>query len=171
MNLNNDLGYDPQAYLVFLIISRANVFEHDPPVSASGYLKRFKKQIQATCCVLEWLNLVQADKKMALGYRPSHELMAIVAKAIRGNLTSKKATPSTDDRDVIEAIFEAALPDLEDDDLKNAWGFGLHVLRDLGLLRMTASGDFAPTGHLRELAAERRQQERGLREEHYYQSL
>lgn len=55
-------------------------------------------------------------------------------------------------------IYEAALPDLEDH-------FRDFVHSALGLLRTTASGEDVPTGRLRELAAERRQQDLCLRDE------
>jgi len=158
--LNNDLGYDPDAYLLFLIISRANEFDIALPASASGYLKRFEREIRATCRVLEWLNLARPDKASPLGCTPSHELMSVLAKPIRRCYTSGRAEPTTDDEDVIESIFEAALPDLRSHDRGNSRSFGLAVLAALGLLRRTTSGDYVPTRHLRELAAERRQQDR-----------
>lgn len=158
--LNNDLGYEPDANLLFLIISRSNEFDIDLPASASGYMKRFERPIRATCRVLEWLNLARPDKASPLGCAPSHELMYVLAKPTRGRLTSAKEAPTTDDEDVIESIFETALPDLKGRDLGSARLFGLSVLSALGLLRTTKNGEYAPTGELRELAAERRQQDR-----------
>jgi hypothetical protein len=163
--LNNDLGYEPDANLLFLIISRSNEFDIDLPASSSGYMKRFEREIRATCRVLEWLNLARPDKASPLGCTPSHQLMYVLAEPTRGRLTSAKEAPTTDDEDVIESIFEAALSDLKYYDLGNARLFGLSVLSALGLLRTTKNGDYTPTGHLRELAAERRQEDRRLREE------
>ena len=158
--LNNDLGYEPDANLLFLIISRSNEFDIALPASASGYMKRFERQIRATCRLLGWLNLAKPDEASPLGCTPSHELMYVLAEPTRGRLTSAKESPTTDDEDVIESIFEAALPDLKGYDLGNARLFGLSVLSALGLLRTTKNGEYAPTGKLRELAAERRQQDR-----------
>jgi hypothetical protein len=160
MNLNsNPGGYEPEAYLLFLIISRANQFEDDRPFTARRYLQDFEGEIQATCRLLEWLYLATPDTS-SLGWRPSHELMHVLAKPTMGRLTSAKEAPTTDDEDVIESIFEAALPDLKGYDLGGARLFGLSVLSALGLLRTAKNGDYTPTQHLRELAAERRQHDR-----------
>jgi hypothetical protein len=164
MYLNNDLDYDPETYLLFLVVSQANEFDIDPPFTARGYLQNFEGEIRAVCRVLEWLNLARSNKNSELGCTPSNQLMAILAKPTRSRLTSRKQVPTTDDEDVIESIFDA-LSDLEGYDRSSAYGFGLAVLAALGLLRTTKSGDYVPTGHLRELAAERRQQDRRLREE------
>jgi hypothetical protein len=160
MNLHNRFDYDPEAYLLFLIISRANEFETDGRLNMIGYLQSYGKEVQATCRVLEWLSLAMYDKGSPIGFSASHELMEVLAKPTRGRLTSAKEGPTTDDEDVIASIFEAAVPDLKGYDLGSARLFGRSVLGAIGLLRTTQNGDYAPTRYLRELAAERRQQDR-----------
>jgi hypothetical protein len=158
MHVPNDLNFDTETYLLFSIYYQANLLK-DMDESAETFLERFEKQIRGTGQVLEWLGLATPDKHSPLGWKPSHSLMSLIATP-RKRSKSRKAFASSEDNELFDMIFHAALGELEVD--SNIPDFVVRVLRDLGLAKQ-ADLDLVPTPRLRALACERRQAERDQR--------
>jgi hypothetical protein len=160
MRVPNDLQFDTETYLLFSIYYEAYGILKGMDGSAATYVKRFEKEIRGMGQVLEWLNLAIRDKNSPLGWKPSHDLMSLIAKPHKRS-KSKKLCSSAEDDEVFDMILDAAVGELEED--SNIPSFVVRVLRDLGLAK-EADLDWVPTRRLRALACERRQAERHQRE-------
>jgi hypothetical protein len=126
-------------------------------------VKRFEKQIRGMGQVLEWLGLAIRDKNSPLGWKPSHDLMSLIAKPHKRS-NSRKPGGSAEDDEIFDMILDAAVGELEED--SNIPSFVAQVLTGLGLMARGCDGcDYIPTKRLRWLACKRRQEERHLREE------
>jgi hypothetical protein len=160
MKLHNDLNLNAEAFLLVSIFHQAYCFE-GANQSAVAYVKRHKKQIDATGRVLEWLGLATADSQSPIAYKPSDDLMYLLARQ-RARTKSKKPFSTAEDEDVFDSILDVVLEELDED--SNVPAFVVRVFRQLGLAR-DAGLDYVPTARLRTLAAERRQEARNRREE------
>jgi hypothetical protein len=151
MHIPRDLQFDTETFLLFSIWYLAKG-PLDKDKTATAYLKDYEKDIRGTGQVLEWLGLARPDKKSALGWKPSHDLMSLIAEPRRLS-KSKKECADFEDDEVFDIIFDATIGEHEE------WGFHdfvVSVLRFLGLAK-EADDDFVPTSHLRFLVFQRRQ--------------
>jgi hypothetical protein len=163
MRVSNDLQFDTETYLLFSIYYEAHGILKGMDESAATFMKRFAKQIRATGQVLEWLGLATANKNSPLGWKPSHDLMSLIARPHKRS-NSRKPGASAEDNEVFDMILDAAVGELEED--SNIALFVASVLTGLGLMARGCDGcDYIPTKKLRWLACERRQEERHLLEE------
>jgi hypothetical protein len=163
MRVPNDLQFDTETYLLFSIYYEAYGILEGMDESAATYMQRFAKQIRGTGQVLEWLGLATPNKSSPLGWKPSHDLMSLIAKPHERS-NSRKPGPSAEDNEVFDMILDAAVGELEED--SNIPHFVASVLTGLGLMVRGCDGvDYIPTKRLRRLACTRRQEERRLREE------
>jgi hypothetical protein len=105
--------------------------------SAAIYLKRYEKQIHATGQVLQWPGLATADNQSPLGYKPSDDLMYLVARQ-RGRAQSKKPFSCDEDEDVFDSIFDVVLGEL--DEGSSVPSFVVRVFRQLGLAKDAGHG-------------------------------
>jgi hypothetical protein len=163
MRVPNDLQFDTETYLLFSIYYEAYGPFQVMDKSAATYVKRFEKQIRGTGQVLEWLGLAVRDKNSPLGWKPSHDLISLIAKPHKPS-KSKKSCSSAEDDEVFDMSLDAAVGELEEDsNIPRCVG---RVLIALGLMvRSSCDCDYIPTKRLRTLACERLQKERNQRNE------
>jgi hypothetical protein len=163
MRVPNDLKFDTDTYLLFSIHYEAYEPFEGMDKSAATYVKRFEKQIRVMGQVLQWLGLATRDKESPLGWKPSHDLISLIAKPHKRS-KSRKPGASVEDDEIFDMILDAAVGELEED--SNIPSFVAKVLAGLGLMVRGCEGvDYIPTKRLRWHACERRQEERHLREE------
>jgi hypothetical protein len=164
MRVPNDLKFDTETYLLFSIYYEAYGILKGMDGSAATYVKRFEKQIRGMGQVLEWLALAIRDKNSPLGWKPSHDLISLIAKPHKPS-KSKRMYPSAEDDEVFDMILDAAVGELDEN--SNIPSCVASLLTALGL--MVRSGDdlggYIPTKRLRKLACERHQKERYQRNE------
>jgi hypothetical protein len=114
--------------------------------------------VKGMCCVLKQLGLVIPDSASSLGFKATALLEDIVHKrGLRPLKKSKKATPSIQEEDALDLIFDAAVP-FAKQHLVCSWAASL--LQVLGLVVKCEDGESAATQELRELAAKQRINER-----------
>jgi hypothetical protein len=163
MRVPNDLEFDTETYLLFSVYYEANGFLKGVDGSAASFMKHRAEEIQVTGQVLEWLGLATRDKESPLGWKPSHDLMSLIARPHKPS-NSRKFGASVEDYELFDMILDAAVGELEEDSAIP--GFVAPVLTGLGLMVRGCDGvDYIPTKRLRWLACKRRQEERHLREE------
>lgn len=161
MNEHHIVELDAETDLLFLIFQRAWSPTLGDLESPDEYLKECETLVDGTCRILKWLGLVEPDKAHAFGFKPTHLLESIVAKRhLRPLKDSKKACASTEDTDVLNSIFDAAVAY---EDHCYVCTLARVLLYVLGLVRYSRDGDEIPTQELRQLAAERREDERNQR--------
>jgi hypothetical protein len=120
-----------------------------------------KTLVDGNCRILRWLGLVEPDRKLVFGCRPTERLERMFTRRRAHRLKdSKKVCASLEENDVLCSIFDAAVPFEERLYVCPLARVLLHVL---GLVRCTQDGDEIPTHELRQLAAEGRQEERNRR--------
>jgi hypothetical protein len=158
---NSDSRLDAADDSLFLILDHAWAPTLGYLEGPSDYLREHKTLVDGTCHVLEWLGLVEADSTCAFGYRRTHRLERILVKRHAHPLKdSNKASASIEDTDVINSVFDAAVPD---EDQLYVCPLARVLLRELGLIRYTQGMEEIPTRELRLLAAERREEDRRKR--------
>jgi hypothetical protein len=158
---HNSTKTNPEHDVLFLILDRAWAPTLGYLDGPNDYLRDHRTLVDGTCHILEWLGLVEADSTCAFGYKRTHRLECILVKRHDHPLKdSKKASASIEETDVINSIFDAAVPDEDQPYVCPLAGVLLH---ELGLVRYTQNGDQIPTPDLRLLAAERREGERNQR--------
>jgi hypothetical protein len=162
MRVPNDLQFDTETYLLLSIYYEAYGIHEGMDESAATYVKRFEKQIRGTGQALEWLGLAIRDKNSPLGWKPSHDLISLIAKPHKPS-KSKKSCPSAEDDEVFDMILDAAVGELDEN--SSICSCVAKVLTGLGLMVRGRDYDYIPTKYLRRLAAERRQGDRHRREE------
>jgi hypothetical protein len=161
MTKYNNTEVDAATSILFCLFDIAWVPTVGESEGPNELLREHKTLVDGTCHVLEWLGLVEADSQLALGCKPTERLGSILDKRGAGSpRNSKKASASIEETDVINSIFDAAVPDEDQPYVCPLAGVLLHVL---GLVRYTQNGDQIPTHDLRLLAAERREGERNRR--------
>jgi hypothetical protein len=162
MNYVNDAKLDPTAWLLFEILTTACLPADNYESSAQACLKQYKKQFRAAVSVLVWLDLVDPDRKSALGCTPSQDLMTLIARKPKGWVKTERKTQIRELRDALETIIESALKkDALDENLEQC---AVKLLGALGLVSHHEEwGRAVPTGHLTNLAAKLRMRERAVR--------
>ena len=124
-------------------------------------LREHKTLVDGTRHILEWLGLAEADGTCAFGYKATDRLVRIFVKRHGHPLKeSNKASASIEETDVINSVFDAAVPD---EDQPYVCPLARVLLRELGLIRHTQGIEEIPTRELRLLAAERREEDRNRR--------
>jgi hypothetical protein len=158
---NSDSRLDAADDFLFLIFERAWAPTLGYLEGPNDYLREHKTLVDGTCHVLEWLGLVEADSTCAFGYRRTHRLESILVKRHAHPLKdSNKASASIEETDVINSVFDAAVPD---EDQPYVCPLARVLLRELGLIRYTQGIEEIPTPELRLLAAEKREGDRNQR--------
>jgi hypothetical protein len=118
-----------------------------------------RRLVEGSRPILEWLRLVTPDSTLPFGFRPTSRLEKIYLKrGFRPVGSGKKRFASVVDTDVLNSIFDAALVDEE-----HVCPLARVTLYVLGLIVYSKDGSEVPTGELRVLAAERREQDRERR--------
>jgi hypothetical protein len=125
--------------------------------------REHKMLVVGTCRTLEWRGLVEPDRKLVFGCTPTERLERMFAKQRAHPLKYRmKARASVEDTDVLNSIFDAAVPDEDHPYVCPLARISLHVL-GLVMYSHSEGGEVVPTQELRQLAAERREEERNLR--------
>src|SRR5277367_803907 len=148
---------EPQTAFLFVIFREACTTEWDETKALNGYVKFWKENVFAVGRVFQWLGLAEPDEESVIGWKASSLLMGLMVINRRGRL-SRKTTVSQEDIDTFDLIVEAALGNKED--WSDSLGFIWDCLRVVGLVMETQEGELAPTRLLRELAVERRTNDR-----------
>jgi hypothetical protein len=157
----NSKQVDVEHDFLFLILDHAWAPTLGYLEGPSDYIKRRKTLVEGTCRILEWLGLVEVDSTCAFGYKTTDRLERIFVKRhARPLKDSSKASASIEETDVINSVFDAAVPDEEQ---PYVCPLARVLMRELGLIRNTQGIEEIPTRELRLLAAERREKERNDR--------
>jgi hypothetical protein len=132
--------FDAEARLLIGFFQRAfqaGEVEPDPV----RYLNKFRSEIKITGRFLEYLGLAKADKKSALGWKPTAPLLDLIAnsKARRSKPTKKSA--SLADTLIIDLMLETVLGN-------NAGNFCCSALIELGLIVQNLENDWLPAPEL-----------------------
>jgi hypothetical protein len=147
---------DLQSALLISIFQKACTFEGDGHLSASEYLKKYRRLIEETGRLLQGLGLAKLDDQSELGWKPTARLVSIIAKQGTRPLRNSKTRETQRDNLLLDAVIDLAHLNL--DDVPGAVHYGFEVLGVLGLLRSSVD-DIAwkPTPLLRQLVLERDQ--------------
>jgi hypothetical protein len=155
MTKDNETKLDAGTSLLFSIFDRAFA-----PTLGGDRLSEHEFLINANCRILAWLGLVEPDSELLFGYKPTKRLEHLFAKQRAHPIKDrKKAYVSIEDEDVLNSIFDAAVPD---EDQQYVCALAEVLLHVLGLVRYAADGVIS-TRELRRLVAERREEERTVR--------
>jgi hypothetical protein len=158
---HNNTKTNPEHDFLFLILDRAWAPTPGYLDGPNDYLREHKTLVDGTCHILKWLGLIEADSSCAFGYKTTDRLEGIFVKRHDHPLKdSNKASASIEELDVINSVFDAAVPD---EDQPYVCPLARVLLRELGLIRHTQGMEEIPTRELRLLAAERREEERNRR--------
>jgi hypothetical protein len=152
MTDDNNAELNAETPLLFSIFDRAF-----GPTLRGEPLSEHETLVNGNCRILAWLGLVEPNSGLMFGYKPTKRLERLFAKQRAHPIKDRKQVRvSVEDADVLNLIFEAAVPD---EDQQYVCPLAQNVLHMLGLVRYADQG-VIPTRELRQLAAERREEER-----------
>jgi hypothetical protein len=122
------------------------------------YMKEDGREVEAACRVAEWLGLVVPDAE--LGWRPTHLFVdQLLQRRKHWNSSTREKDAESWEDDAVNLIYDAAIKDFDGQflgcDEYIRWFLGY-----IGLMTITAGGDWIPTRRLLNLAAECRWRER-----------
>src|SRR5437879_5672885 len=141
------------SYLLFSCLCKSDQYNEELP-SVEDYMKEKGREVESACRVAEWLGLVTPDAECELGWKPTHLFVDQVLQRRRqwNHSTREKDAESWED-EAVTLIYEAALKDVDgrglDCETYIRWFLGY-----IGLMTITADGDWIPTRRLLNFAAE-----------------
>jgi hypothetical protein len=143
---NND------AHLMVSIFLNTVQLEGSEQYEPQKYAKEYEAHIKDAGLLFQYLGLAKSDSESPLGWKPTPELLEIIAER-----AARRIKQSSRDAGVEDTIITSLLRDL-------VFGEGrantpdqylaFKALGKLGLMRESADGENLPTLHLRQLFAE-----------------
>ena len=148
-----------ESYLLFSCLWKSQQYNGEIP-SVEEYMKEEGREVEAACRVAEWLGLVTPDAEGELGWKPAHLFVdQLLQRCKRWNGSTREKDAESWEDDAVTLIYEAAIKDFDRQclgcDEYTRWFLGF-----IGLMTITAGGDWIPTRRLLNLAAECRMRQR-----------
>ena len=153
MLLPKDLQLQPASYLLLVLLYESNL--PSTKLSAEQYLKDNKSHIEATCRVLELLQLAKPAQQSALGWKATNLLVDLIVKPRKRLGRSAKDCIESWEENAVKMIIDAALENRDGVTPECLWYIS-SFFGSIGLMNINESGDWIPTRKLLNLAAESR---------------
>ena len=138
------MKFNKDTLLVVKIFQRAFQLSGIEQSNPAKYVKLYEDEIKDTGLLFEYLGLAKRDKMSPLGWKPTDQLLEIIAKGP----SKKKAEPEfRGDPFMLDLLSHVVFGE----DAGQRGTFALNILFWLGLLQEDESGSEVPTLQLRNL--------------------